>query len=466
MPSATDRLTIVAGTLRACDALIVAAAGVAGYFLRHETFALPEVYLAALALGALLTANFFHVARLYLPMSARRPSGAIGRLTVAWFGVMASLIVFAYFARTSDLFSRVWVVLWFALSYAGFLGARLALELRILRWERDGSLSTRIAIVGGGPAAERLEAHFARMGTRFRVIGLFDDDRARLDSTAGHFAVRGSLDDLIALSQRERIDEAVLAMAWRNEDELLNALKRLRTLPGNVRLSPDAMGLPRLPSRGFGTLAGLPVLNLHERPLSGWGIVLKAIEDRMLAALLLLVLLPVMAAAAVAVKLSGSGSILFRQRRYGFNNNVITVYKFRTMREQASSDAEIPQATRDDPRITRVGAFMRRTSLDELPQLLNVLKGDMSLVGPRPHAVAHNVKYAAVIDDYLSRHRVKPGITGWAQVNGLRGETDTPEKMRARVEHDLYYIDNWSLIFDIRILILTIVYGFVHRNAY
>ena len=466
MSSAADKLTVAAGTLRISDAMVVAMAGVAAYGLRHGTLAVPDIYVTALGVGALLTLNIFHLARLYLPERARRPSASIGALTFAWLGVMAGVIVLAYFSRTSETFSRVWVVLWFTLSYAGFLAARLVLELQIATWERDGKLATRVAVVGGGPGAERLASHLERWPERYTIVGLFDDDAARLKGTAGAFGRRGTLDDLLTLARETRIDDVIFAIAWRDEDELLGALKRLRTLPGNVRLGPDAMALPRLPTRGFGTLAGLPVLNLYEQPLSGWGLVLKAVEDRVLACFLLLLFLPVMAAAALAIAFESRGPVLFRQCRYGFNNNEITVFKFRTMRVDAGRDNLVPQAQQDDPRVTRVGAFLRRTSLDELPQLFNVLRGEMSLVGPRPHAVAHNVKYAAVIDDYLSRHRVKPGITGWAQVNGLRGETDTPEKMRARVEHDLHYIDNWSLLFDIRILALTLIYGFVHRNAY
>jgi putative colanic acid biosynthesis UDP-glucose lipid carrier transferase len=168
----------------------------------------------------------------------------------------------------------------------------------------------------------------------------------------------------------------------------------------------------------------------------------------------------------VLVKLDSPGPVLFRQKRYGFNNNDITVFKFRSMRNDPNPDPSVPQAQRNDPRVTRIGAFLRKSSLDELPQLFNVLQGTMSLVGPRPHAVAHNEHYAAVIDGYLGRHRVKPGITGWAQVNGYRGETDTPEKMRMRVQYDLYYIDNWSLSLDLKILLMTIFVGFVNRNAY
>ncbi|MBO6781947.1 MAG: exopolysaccharide biosynthesis polyprenyl glycosylphosphotransferase [Alphaproteobacteria bacterium] len=203
----------------------------------------------------------------------------------------------------------------------------------------------------------------------------------------------------------------------------------------------------------------------------GWESVQKRCVDLVLGGLLLIVLAPVMLLIALAIMITMGRPVLFRQKRYGFNNEEFTVYKFRTMRAEAaqpsdSPDAKVDQATRDDPRITTFGRFLRKTSLDELPQLINVLRGEMSLVGPRPHAVAHNEQFGAIIDEYFARHRVKPGITGWAQINGLRGETDTPEKMRRRVEYDLYYIDNWSILLDIRILFLTIFVGFINKNAY
>ena len=191
----------------------------------------------------------------------------------------------------------------------------------------------------------------------------------------------------------------------------------------------------------------------------------KRIFDLVFSAVALVLLSPVFLFIALAIRWDSAGPVLFRQQRVGRRGRPFHIRKFRTMVVDAPSRG--PAITiGQDPRITRVGAFLRRTSLDELPQLINVLRGDMSLVGPRPHAVAHNVQYAQIIDDYLSRHRVKPGITGWAQINGLRGETDTPEKMRARVEHDLYYIDNWSLMLDIKILLLTPLRGFVNKNAY
>jgi putative colanic acid biosynthesis UDP-glucose lipid carrier transferase len=395
----------------------------------------------------------------------RHAGAGIGSMTVAFLGVIAMLIMAAYFTKTSDHFSRVWAILWGFLGYAFLLGVRFAVEVQLLQWEKDGRLSANVAIIGGGTAAARL---IARLGDPahpgYRVIGVYDDDSGRLTAVPAGIA-RGSLDDLIRLGRDLRIDDVVIALQTPSDDELLTVLKKVRSLTANVHLGPDGMALPRIPSRGFSTLAGVPVLNLHERPLSGWGIVLKAIEDRLLAALILGAISPLLLLIALGILVSSGRPILFRQTRYGFNNNEFVVYKFRTMHAD-DGDASVPQARRNDPRVTRFGAFLRRTSLDELPQLLNVLRGDMSLVGPRPHAVAHNVHYAEVIDDYLSRHRLKPGITGWAQVNGLRGEVDTPEKMRLRVEHDLYYIDNWSLLFDLRILLLTAIYGFVHKNAY
>jgi putative colanic acid biosynthesis UDP-glucose lipid carrier transferase len=217
---------------------------------------------------------------------------------------------------------------------------------------------------------------------------------------------------------------------------------------------------------GIDYLGGLALMNIHRHALSGWNRVFKGLEDRILALAGLIVLSPLLLLVALAIKLDSAGPVFFRQRRLGFNNDEFYVLKYRTMMVAEDDPNAITQATRADPRVTRVGAILRRTSIDELPQLLNVLRGEMSLVGPRPHAIAHNRQYAEIVDQYLGRHRVKPGITGWAQVNGLRGETDTLEKMRQRVEYDLYYIDNWSLLFDLRILLLTPFVGFVNKNAY
>ena len=209
-----------------------------------------------------------------------------------------------------------------------------------------------------------------------------------------------------------------------------------------------------------------PMLTIYRRPFTSWSRIVKRAEDMILGTAATVLLAPVMLLIAIAVKLDSPGPALFRQQRLGFNNNVITVFKFRTMKHRSAPETGVPQAQRGDPRVTRLGRILRRTSLDELPQLLNVLNGAMSLVGPRPHALAHNEQYAELIDDYLGRHRVQPGITGWAQVNGLRGETDTLDKMQRRVEFDLAYIDNWSVLMDLRIMVLTALSLVFDRDVY
>ncbi|KAF0109630.1 MAG: sugar transferase, partial [Rhodospirillaceae bacterium] len=249
------------------------------------------------------------------------------------------------------------------------------------------------------------------------------------------------------------------------DGRIVEIVRRLDELPVNVHLSSDLVAFT-LPRAHFTSFSGIPVLEVIQKPLTGWRIVVKNIEDKIIATVLIMLLSPVLALTALVVRLDSPGPVLFCQPRHGFNNQVLHVYKFRSMYHNRPSEEETPQATRDDPRVTRVGAFIRRTSLDELPQLFNVLEGTMSLVGPRPHAVSHNRFYGELIERYFARHKVKPGITGWAQINGLRGETETQDKMQARVEYDIYYIDNWSLWFDLKIIVKTAKVVLFQETAY
>jgi Undecaprenyl-phosphate glucose phosphotransferase len=233
----------------------------------------------------------------------------------------------------------------------------------------------------------------------------------------------------------------------------------------NIRFLPDVSSLALFDSSII-DLIGVPAINLVASPLSSHALLKKEIFDRAFAVAALFSLAPLMFAVAIAVKLSSPGPVLFAQRRKGADGRVFKIYKFRTMRLHTSEPGIVKQASRNDARITRVGAFLRRTSLDELPQFLNVLRGEMSVVGPRPHAIEHDELYRTVVDGYIHRYRIKPGITGWAQVNGFRGEIDRIEKMRKRVEHDLYYLRNWSFGLDMRIVLATIAHGFVHHNAF
>jgi Undecaprenyl-phosphate glucose phosphotransferase len=461
---AADLEALVSGALRVADATIVVVAAVLSYWIRHDTYALPNLYIMAIMAAVALTVNYMHIARIYLFANLTRLTTQVGLLAMSWTAVMLSLIALAYFTQTSIAFSRAFVLGWFTISFGGFVLARVLLLAQIDRWRRAGRLSLNVVVIGAGPLGRQLLRHLASLGEeQYRIAGVFDDD-VKVSLIEG-YPFRGTVDDLVHYVRRNPVDEVIVAIPWQATSDIQDVVKKLKVLPINVKLCPDYVGWT-LPVRRFLPLAGVPMLAVLERPLSGWNFVLKALEDRLLAGLLILLFAPLLLVIALAIRLDSPGPALFRQKRYGFNNDPITVFKFRSMHVGAAHEDAVTQARRNDPRVTRVGAFLRRTSLDELPQLLNVLRGEMSLVGPRPHAVVHNEQYAKIIDDYLSRHRVKPGITGWAQVNGLRGETDTPEKMARRVQFDLYYIDNWSLLFDIKILLLTPFLGFVNKNAY
>ena len=309
--------------------------------------------------------------------------------------------------------------------------------------------------------------HLRRVsGSAVRVVGAFDDRRTRIPAQVGDVPVLGTVEDLVRLARANLIDQVVITLPAQAEQRLVDVLSRLRDLPLDVSLCPVVFEPPTLACRRVTLLGGLPLLDMLQRPFSRWGYFAKAVEDYSIATLLLIFTAPLMVIIAIALRLDSAGPIIFRQKRYGFNNGTIEIFKFRTMCAYQDHNSRVIQARRDDTRLTRVGRWLRRTSLDELPQLFNVLRGEMSIVGPRPHMVEHNQHYAALIDAYLGRHRVKPGITGWAQVNGWRGETDTLEKMERRIRHDLYYIENWSLSFDLRILARTLLVGWNHPNAY
>ena len=468
--AAHDLEAWVTGSLRMIDAAVVVLSAIGAYvgsfWLRGDTPTITSLYVEAVAIVVIFSVNTLHIMRVYVFEDLSRASTQLGRVGTGWTLAILGLIAFAFLSQTSVFYSRRFFISWFLLGLGSFFVVRIILWHQLDRWRAAGRFGLNVAIVGADEPARAFVRHLSTTSTgRYRVVGVFDDLPGTIGTDVEGFAVSGTLEDLIAFARTHPIDEIIVVVPWQDSDRLHGIVRTLRVLPINVKMCPNVGGWT-LPAQNFQPLAGIPMLTVLERPLSGWSLVLKAFEDRVLSAILLVLLAPVFALIALAIRLNSPGPILFQQRRYGFNNNPIVVYKFRTMAHAPQDDQNVPQATRNDPRVTRVGRFLRRTSLDELPQLLNVFKGEMSLVGPRPHAVAHNERYATIIDGYLSRHRVKPGITGWAQVNGLRGETDTPEKMRARVQHDLFYIDNWSLMFDLKILMLTPFHGFVNRNAY
>ena len=425
-------------------------------------------YLAASIIATLLLISIFYFSGLYQFNSLTHPLNHIKRIIPICVLVFLILVGIAFMLKISETFSRVWVFSWLFQAILLICMGRLLCYLVLLKLARSGVLTRNIAVVGSGEQARRLLLSLNQSQEPWnRVVGIFDDRINRNNPELRGYTVLGTLDDLLEFARQRRIDDVIVTLPWSADQRVRDIISKINELPINIHLGADLAGFI-YPKFTFSSISGIPMLGVVQKPkpVAGWNVVVKSLEDRILAALLVLLISPILLAIALAIKLNSKGPVLFKQPRYGFNNKEFFVYKFRTMydREHASHDAR--QATRDDPRITQVGKFLRRTSLDELPQLFNVLEGTMSLVGPRPHPVSLNKQYAELIGGYFSRHKVKPGITGWAQVCGHRGETDTADKMQARVEHDVYYIENWSLLFDLQILFMTAFVGFVHKNAY
>ncbi len=458
--SRIDLQTCLPGLLRISDWFGVTVLGIliAPHFARSDS---PLTHTLGIVLAATVLVNFLHIARAYSVRSVLRLRVQLASVSIAWLGAHASLLAISYGLDRSDEFVADWAILWFAAGWLYLAATRCGAALQLSRWRREGRLARNIAILGSGPAALALAQRLRANRDEGNVIGVFIDGRV----PSGIDDVAGDGDLLASLANAGQVDEVILAFPRRSPAILDRAMARFCASQVEVRIALGISGTG-YPPGGLSLISGIPTLTVQRRPLTGWGAPLKRTEDMLLALLLLVILAPVFLIIALVIKLDSRGPVFFRQERYGFNNQRIVIYKFRSMLHEVRPDPSVPQASRDDPRVTRVGAILRRTSLDELPQLINVLAGDMSLIGPRPHATAHNEKYAHLINGYLGRHRMKPGMTGWAQVNGCRGETQAVDQMRRRLELDLYYIANWSLLLDLRILVTTIPAVIRGTNAY
>ncbi|SYU74997.1 UDP-glucose:undecaprenyl-phosphate glucose-1-phosphate transferase [Klebsiella pneumoniae] len=293
------------------------------------------------------------------------------------------------------------------------------------------------------------------------MLGVYNDNKTNITSEIPYL---GDLDQLVKDAKSKRIDRIYISMPMSEEVKIKKLINELTDTTCSVILIPDIFTFNILQSRTE-EINGIPVVPLFDTPLNGINMVIKRLEDIVLSVAILVLISPILLIISAVIKATSSGPIIFKQKRYGIDGKPIKVWKFRTMTVMEDG-GDVVQATKKDARITPVGKFLRSTSLDELPQFINALRGEMSIVGPRPHAVAHNEQYRSLIQGYMLRHKVKPGITGWAQINGWRGETDTLEKMEKRIEYDLEYIRNWSIWFDLKIIFLTIFKGFVHKSAY
>ncbi|QKP78798.1 undecaprenyl-phosphate glucose phosphotransferase [Methyloligella sp. GL2] len=452
--------------------LLISGIGFLIYFLHVEWEGRTThlVYLGTvLATGALFT-GVVQSFGLYRVQAFRDFAVSYARLAVAWSLVLAGLMALAFFAKVGAEFSRLWLGTWYFSVLGALLAERATLTVLMRRWAREGRLYRRAVIVGGGAEAEdMIKSLEASPNTDIRIAGIFDDrGNDRVSPVVAGYPKLGKIADLVEFARNSRVDLLIISLPMRAEKRVLEILKTLWVLPVDIRLSANNNAL-RFRPHTYSYIGNVPFIDIADKPIANWDFVSKWLFDKIVAGLATIVLAPLMALIAIAIKVDSKGPVLFRQTRQGFNNEPINIYKFRSM-YQEKTDAEADKlVTKDDPRVTRVGRILRKTSLDELPQLFNVLKGELSLVGPRPHAPKAKAKdrlYADVVDGYFARHRVKPGVTGWAQINGWRGETDTEEKIRRRVEYDLYYIENWSVMLDLYILLMTPFALLKTENAY
>jgi Undecaprenyl-phosphate glucose phosphotransferase len=427
-------------------------------------------YPAMIASASLLAVILLDIADCYQLPALMRPVSQITRIALTWAGTLALFAVAAFFFKLADDFSRIWFGGWFAVGLVLLLGPRLLLAHMIKRWARNGTIERRAVIVGGGKAAEALIRSVEQQPYNdIRICGIFDDrDDRRSPPLVAGYPKLGTISELIEFARIARIDMLIVSLPLTAETRVLSLLKKLWVLPVDIRLSAHSNQLQFRP-RSYSYIGSVPMLDIFDKPINDWDSVAKRAFDVVFSLIGIILLSPVMVATAIAIKLDSKGPVLFKQKRHGFNNETIEVYKFRSMYTEQADPTAIRPVTKGDPRVTRVGRFIRKTSIDELPQFFNALFGSLSLVGPRPHAIAaqsHSLLYDEVVDGYFARHRVKPGVTGWAQINGWRGEMDTDEKIRMRTEYDLHYIENWSLWFDLEILFLTPIRLLNTENAY
>ncbi len=387
-----------------------------------------------------------------------------------WLSTSALLMVLAYITKTSTDYSRLAMVTWFILTGVTLVLARVVLRLSVNAAYSTGSSSQNLAIAGKTPLGMQVKEKIESapwLGLNF--IGFFDDRLARREENHGEKEYEdtesiGYFSDLVDAAREGKVDYVYITLPMKAEQRIVELVNQLSDTTAQVYMVPNFFVFDLLHGK-LTSLDGIPVLSLFESPFYGIDGIVKRIEDIIVASIILTMIAIPMLLIACAVKLTSKGPAIFKQRRYGLNGKVVEIWKFRSMTVTENGDS-VKQASKNDARITPLGAFLRKTSLDELPQFINVLQGSMSVVGPRPHAVAHNEQYRRLIRGYMLRHTVKPGITGWAQINGWRGETETVEKMTMRIKYDLEYVQKWSLFLDLEIIFLTIFKGFVNKNAY
>jgi putative colanic acid biosysnthesis UDP-glucose lipid carrier transferase len=426
-----------------------------------------DKYLILGILGGLFLVVFSQGTGVYSQWRGRTLFSGFKLAIQAWIFTWLALLALAFLLKDSSHFSRLIVTIWaFSTPIALFM-YRLILRYLLGYFRTKGWNTSRVAIIGAGDLGKRLAKTLrdAKM-LGYQPMEFFDDNLSIQGKVYYNIPVIASIDDFIKIeSFSTHFDEVYITLPLRAEERIKQVLNALADSTVTVKFIPDCFAFDLLHSR-MTDIGGMPIISVYDSPLNNLtNRFLKRLEDIILSIIILIIISPLLIVISIAVKATSPGPILFKQKRYGLNGKDIMVWKFRSMKVMENGD-KVPQATKNDNRFTKIGSFLRRTSLDELPQFFNTLTGRMSIVGPRPHAKAHNEQYRKLIQKYMLRHTVKPGITGWAQINGLRGETETLDKMEKRVQYDLYYIDNWSFWMDIKIILLTLIKGFIDKNAY
>lgn len=379
--------------------------------------------------------------------------------------MIGAVVAWMFISKTSGDYSRITISFWFFGSWALSCSWRIAFRYLLFIARKNGRNSRSVAIIGANETTSALINEIQKTPeVGYNIVGVYDDRTpSRLELPSG-ISLNGNISNLYKAVETGNVDTVFIALPMTANKRIEQVLRVLGDTKAQVHLVPNFFVYNLLHSR-ICNVGEMQTVSVFDSPMKGAMNFLKRVEDILLASVILAIIAIPMLVIAAAVKLTSKGPVIFKQNRYGMDGKKIKVWKFRSMTVTENGDA-VTQATKNDARITKVGAFLRRTSLDELPQFINVLQGHMSVVGPRPHAVAHNEAYRKKVEYYMLRHRIKPGITGWAQVNGWRGETDTLDKMQKRVEYDLEYIKNWSLWLDFKIVLFTLYKGFINKNAY
>lgn len=448
--------------LKALDLSAIFFAGLLAYNVKFDTIELPDRYLVALLIATFLTPLMFRAFGVYESIRGKSFGQHLKNLAKAITVLLVLLAGLAFFTKRGDDFSRGWFGYWAFFAFVFLISFRGTL-LVFLRFMRSRGLNERrVVILGRGELRNILMGTIQdAIWTGFRIVSVLDDEAHDIPCFIHGIPIEKTPDDLKTYLETQAIDELWLVMPLSAEARLKTILHELRHLTVTTRLVLDIFGLDLL-NHSISYLEGIPVLNIRGTPMTGANRLMKAFEDRMLASLILVLISPIMLCIALAVKCSSPGPVFYRQKRVSWNGKEFDMLKFRTMPVDAEASSGPVWAKAGENRATRVGAFLRRTSLDELPQFINVLRGDMSIVGPRPERLVFVEEFKDKIPGYMQKHLVKAGITGWAQINGWRGNTS----LEKRIEYDLYYIENWSLWFDLKIIFLTFFQGFINKNAY